>query len=132
MSVSNGVVTSIQRMGHINIVCNKGCHFQTSSQQGQRVVRQVFDGTKDQEVGGGGGGGLDVASKEKVEDIDDNRRRDDRDISVVHRGVYIILSRKRICRGHLGALEDLPDHVEVLEKQSPSGWSVRQLAGSLM
>ena len=75
-----------------------------------------------------GGGGLDVAGQCEIKGVDNHRVRKDRSISVVCRGVEMILAKESVGRSHASARGDCPNDIKVLKKKGPASLSSREFA----
>ena len=81
---------------------------------------------KDKGVRRGGFG--DGRRKFKVEDIDDDRVRNNGGVSIVEGGVLGIFARESIHGAHMRSRGDHPFNVKVLEKKSPMSLAVREFS----
>ena len=70
-----------------------------------------------------------MSSKSEVKGIDDDWFGNDRGVYIIQGGIDEVTAREGIGWGHLGTWEDLPNDIEVLEKQGPTSLASRQFVG---
>ena len=71
---------------------------------------------------------MDVARQGEVKGIDDHRIWEDGSVHIIGSGIQVILSRKGVSGSHLCPWGNLPDDVEILEKEGPVSLMMRELA----
>ena len=62
----------------------------------------------------------------EVEGVDDHRVQEDGSVCIVGSGIQVILSRKGVSGSHLCPWSNLPDDVEILEKEGPASLAMRE------
>ena len=72
---------------------------------------------------------MDVAGKGEIKSIDDRRFRHNSSVSIVRGGIDLVIVGKGISRSEFGTRENLPDNIEVLQKEGPVGLSTREFVG---
>ena len=72
---------------------------------------------------------MDVAGKGEIKSIDDCRFWHNSSVSIVRGGIDLVIAGKGISQSEFGTRENLPDNIEVLQKEGPAGLSTREFAG---